>query len=57
MQGISGSGRVTTRAWDAGARTLYNWVDDEMNPAMTIVVGLDTCTTYKECERQSVTYT
>ena len=57
MQGISGSGRVTTRAWDAGARTLYNWVDDEMNPAMTIVVGLDTSTTYKECERQSVTYT
>ena len=40
--------RVAACAWDAGARTLYNWVDDEMNPAMTIVVGLDTSTTYKE---------
>ena len=36
VQGISGSGRVTTRAWDAGARTPSNWVDDEMNPTMTI---------------------
>ena len=40
--------RVAACAWDAGAHTLSNWVDDEMNPTMMGDAGDEMSTTVKE---------